>query len=598
LGKTSAGGIQPSLHCLRAFEHTVLPGFRNAGKGGIEVRGVRRFGTISRVLLKHGLGDLAERISDGGDEKEKTLSKDESFLKSGFPSPKRIRLVLEELGPSFVKLGQLMSTRADLFPPEYILEFKKLQDQVAPIPFSDVESVIQRETGRPLKDIFADIDTTSLAAASVGQVHAARLFTGEKVAVKIIRPGIDRKIREDIRLMYYMAEKIERAFEVGRIIGAVNLVREFERIIFRELDMLIEAGSIEKFAYNFKDVEEIYIPRVYWEYTTRSVLVMEHIEGIKMDQVETIRAHGIDPKEIAMIGLRSFSRQLMKFGFFHADPHPGNTIVMYDGRVALVDFGITGYLDEEMMRQIANLFLGYAEHDYDMVMDALMDAGLIDEETMDLKAFRTDLKDMSEAFYGRSLQNISVRDVYDQVMQLVLKYHIRLPRNLLLLLKTFIQTEALGKILGSDASILEVTRPFARELLQKGYDARSLFKNVGRDARITGKYVKAMPKLVHDILKQTAGGRQKVELVHSGLEPLNSNVEKGVNRITMGLIISASLLAAAMVLNSSLELFRFDISFLGIRDVSLTAAFGLVGYIVATFLGIWLVLSILRSGRL
>ncbi len=432
----------------------------------------------------------------------------------------------------------------------------KLQDQVAPIPFSDVESVIQRETGRPLKDIFADIDTTSLAAASVGQVHAARLFTGEKVAVKIIRPGIDRKIREDIRLMYYMAEKIERAFEVGRIIGAVNLVREFERIIFRELDMLIEAGSIEKFAYNFKDVEEIYIPRVYWEYTTRSVLVMEHIEGIKMDQVETIRAHGIDPKEIAMIGLRSFSRQLMKFGFFHADPHPGNTIVMYDGRVALVDFGITGYLDEEMMRQIANLFLGYAEHDYDMVMDALMDAGLIDEETMDLKAFRTDLKDMSEAFYGRSLQNISVRDVYDQVMQLVLKYHIRLPRNLLLLLKTFIQTEALGKILGSDASILEVTRPFARELLQKGYDARSLFKNVGRDARITGKYVKAMPKLVHDILKQTAGGRQKVELVHSGLEPLNSNVEKGVNRITMGLIISASLLAAAMVLNSSLELFR------------------------------------------
>ena len=214
--------------------------------------------------------------------------------------------------------------------------------------------------------------------------------------------------------MYFLAGKAEKALEIGRVIGATNLVREFERNIMRELDMMIEAGSIEKFARNFEEVEEIYIPKVYWDYTTRSVLVMEHIEGMKMDQVEEIRAAGIDPKEVAMIGLRSFSRQLMLYGFFHADPHPGNTIVMYDGRVSLVDFGITGYLDEEMMRQIANLFLGYAEHDYDMVMDALMDAGLINEE-MDLKAFRNDLKDVSESFYGRSLQHISVKDVYDQI---------------------------------------------------------------------------------------------------------------------------------------------------------------------------------------
>ena len=282
--------------------------------------------------------------------------------------------------------------------------------------------------------------------------------------------------------MFTLAEKLEKAFEIGRIVGATNLVREFERIIFRELDMLIEAGSIEKFATNFKDDAEIHIPKVYWDYTTKSVLVMEHIDGIKMDDVEAIRARGIDPGEIAMIGLRSFSKQLMEYGFFHADPHPGNTIVMYDGRVSLVDFGITGYLDEEMMRQIANLFLGYAEHDYDMVMEALTEAGLLKEETMDLVDFRTDLKDMSESFYGRSLRNISVREVYDQVMQLVLKYHVRLPRNLLLLLKTFIQTEALGKILGSDAGIIEVTRPYAKKLLEKGYDARKLLKNMGRDS--------------------------------------------------------------------------------------------------------------------
>ncbi len=195
-------------------------------------------------------------------------------------------------------------------------------------------------------------------------------MNGDRVAVKVIRPGIERKIREDIHLMVFFAEKLEKMFEFARIIGAVNLVKEFERTIFRELDMFIEGGNIEKFAANFEGSQEIYTARIYWEHTVKSVLVMEYIDGIKMDQVEQIRAAGIDPKEIAMIGLRSFSRQLMDFGFFHADPHPGNVIVMYDGRVSLVDFGIIGYLDEEAMMQVANIFLGYAEHDYDMVMDA------------------------------------------------------------------------------------------------------------------------------------------------------------------------------------------------------------------------------------
>lgn len=566
-------------------------------KGIHGLRGIRRFGTISRVLLRHGLGDVSDRLFNGRRAARKA-TEEELVLKSAFPSPKRIRLVLEELGPSFVKLGQLMSTRADLFPPEYIEEFKKLQDRVPPIPFSDVKGVIESELGRPLEAIFEEFSSESIAAASVGQVHIAKLFTGEKVAVKVVRPGIEKKIREDIRLMYYMAEKIEQTFEMGRILAVSNLVREFERIIFRELDMLIEAGSIEKFGTNFKDDPEIHIPAVHWGYTTKSVLVMEHIDGIKMDDVEAIKAHSMDPKEVAMIGLRSFSRQLMEYGFFHADPHPGNTIVMYDGRVGLVDFGITGYLDQEMMRQIANLFLGYAEHDYDLIMDALADAGLINEETMDLKSFRVDLKDMSESFYGRSLQNISVKDVYDQLMQLVLKYRVRLPRNLLLLLKTFIQTEALGKILGSDASILEVTKPFARKLIQRGYDAQSMAKNIGRDARLTGSYVKAMPKFVHDILRQTAQGRQRIEMHHSGLDPVSNQLEKGVNRLTVGIIISASILAASLILNSSQKVLVFTLNFFGLQSISLTSALGVVGYVIATILGIWLIVSILKSGRL
>ncbi len=561
-------------------------------------REMRRFVTITRVLVKHGLGDLVDRRSDRREQQPAESVEQDLAGRAGFPSPHRIRLVLEELGPSFVKLGQLMSTRADIFPPEYILEFKKLQDQVPPIPFPAIKQVVETELKKPLERIFHDFEAQPAAAASVGQVHVATLFSGEKVAVKIIRPGIDKKIREDIRLMYFLAARIEKVFEVGRILGVVNLVKEFERVIFRELDMLIEAGSIEKFAFNFKDVEEIYIPGVYWDYTTRSVLVMEHIDGIKIDQVEAIRAQGIDPKEIALIGLRSFSRQLMQFGFFHADPHPGNTLVLADGRVSLVDFGITGYLDDEMMREIANLFLGYAEHDYDLVMDALVDAGLINEETMDLKAFRTDLKDMSESFYGRSLQNISIRDVYDQVMELVLKYHIRLPRNLLLLLKTFIQTEALGKILGSDASLLEVTKPYAKELLKRGYDAQSMFRNIGRDARVLANYGKTIPKYVNDLLRTAATGKQRLEVLHRGLEPLSGQLERGVNRLTLGVIIAASIVAAALVLNSSEKVVELAAPFFGLSKISLTVLFGLTGYVIATILGIWLIVSIIRSGKL
>lgn len=560
------------------------------------IKGVRRFGAITKVLVKHGFGGLIERLFSSRGKQAKD-SEGDLLFRVGVPSARRIRLALEELGPSFVKLGQLMSTRADIFPPEYIEEFKKLQDRVPPIPFQEVKAVIEKETGRPLSEVFSEFQEQSIAAASVGQVHLGRLHTGEKTAIKVIRPGIERRIREDLRLMYFLAARAEKAMEVARVIGAVNLVREFERNIFRELDMMIEAGSIEKFSRNFEEVQELYIPKVYWEYTTRSVLVMEHIEGIKMDQVEEIRAAGIDPDEVAMIGLRSFSRQLMKYGFFHADPHPGNTIVMYDGRVSLVDFGITGYLDDEMMRRIAHIFLGYAEHDYDMVMDALMDAGLVTED-MDLRSFRSDLKDVSEAFYGRSLRHISVTDVYSQVMELVLKYHIRLPRNLLLLLKTLIQTEALGKILGSDASLLEVTKPFARELLKRGYDTRSMAKNLDREARTVGGYMRTMPKHINDILRRTAEGRQKIEVRHSGMEGVQSQIDKGINRLTVGIVIAASIIAAAMILNSGQKVIEFSLPFLGFQTVSLTAALGVVGYIVATLLGLWLIISILRSGRL
>ncbi|MBI5015956.1 MAG: AarF/ABC1/UbiB kinase family protein [Deltaproteobacteria bacterium] len=567
-------------------------------KGLPSVGDLKRLAGIGRVLAKHGLGEAGERLfrpSEGAAPDSRAVP---AFLRAALPSPRRVRLALEELGPSFVKLGQLMSTRADVFPPSYIDELRKLQDSVPPVPFARVRDVVERELGRPLTEAFAEFDAVPVAAASVAQVHAARLPTGEAVAVKVVRPGIARRIGQDVRLMEYVAGRLERAFEAARLLGLTQVVQEFERTIFRELDMLIEAGNIEKFAGQFAEDDEIRIPRVYWEHTTKSVLTMEHMDGIKMDEVERIRAAGIDPKEVALIGLRSFSRQLMEFGFFHADPHPGNTIVMADGRVSLVDFGITGYLDGDTMRQIANLFLGFADHDYDQVMDALQQAGIVSERTVDLAAFRLDLKDVAEAFYGRSLRHISVVDVYEQVMGLLFAHRIRLPRNLLLLLKTFIQTEALGKILGSDASLLEVTRPYARRLVERNYDNRRLFGHLDRDLRAMAGYLKAMPKAVHDITRQLAAGKQRLELSHTGFERFDAQLDRGVNRLTVGLIVSASVIAASLVLTSTQPVLIFPVHFFGLQTLSVTQVLGLAGYTIATGLGLWLIASILRSRRL
>ena len=570
----------------------------NFSKKKHRVRHIKRFAVISRIMVKHGLGEILDRVFDRDRGGAKVSDEKSMFVGTVYPSPRRIRLVLEELGPTFVKLGQLMSIRADMFPAEYLEEFKKLQDRVPPVPFPELQVVIERELKHPISELFVSIEEESLAAASVAQVHAAELADGASVVVKVIRPGIDKKVREDIRLMYYFAKKFENTFEIGQVIGFVNIVKEFERSIFRELDMHIEAGNIERFAQNFKDSQELYIPKVFWDYTSKSILVMERIEGIRIDRIDEIRALDIDPKEIAMIGLRSFSRQLMEFGLFHADPHPGNSIVMNDGRLGLVDFGITGYLDEKTMLEIANVFLGYAEHNYDMVIDALVDAALINEETVNLKYFRNDLRDVSEPFYGRSLKNISVKDVYDQVMQLLLKYHIRLPRDLMLLFKTFIQAEALGKILGSDAGILEVTRPYAKKLLKQGYDTQKLVHNIARDFRSTRGYLKVFPKLFHDIFKGIAAGKHQIEIRHSGFQQTDAKIEKGINRLTVGLIISASLIAGSLVLDSSEKVMEITIDFLGIHTISITALLGLLGYSLATVLGFWLIFSIFRSGRM
>jgi len=564
----------------------------------LNVKLLWRFVCILTVTVWYIIRDVAGRVSQFASKAIGAPKKNKDTAETEFSSPRIIRLCMERLGPSFIKLGQLLSTRDDILPSEFVNEFRKLQDQVNPIPLTVISSVVEKELGKPLTVLFDRFNSESIAAASVAQVHEAWLFSGERVAVKVIRPDILPIIRKDIRLMYYLAQKMENHSERCRMLGVVNLVKEFERTIFNELDMFVEAGNIERFRNNFKHTRELHICRVYPEFTSRSVLVMEYIDGIKVDQVEAIKAAGIDPGEIGLIGLRSFSRQLMEFGFFHADPHPGNTIVMADGRVSIIDFGLVSYVDDEMMKELANICLGFADHDYDLVMDALKEMGLLDNQEIRLKEFKADLKEVSEPFYGRSLPTISVREVYDKVMQLVLKHRVIMPRNLLLIFKTFVQNEAIGKKLGCTSSILEIARPYAERLLKQSFEPDQLFKRFNAGARKIAGHLQSMPASISGFLANAADNTLSMEIRHTASSTLHQSLEKGINRLIVGIIISASTIAAALILNSSQKLFDIDLGLSGFPEISLTDLLGVTGYVVATFLGLWLIISILRSGRL
>ncbi|MDD5772102.1 MAG: AarF/ABC1/UbiB kinase family protein [bacterium] len=562
-------------------------------------RNTVRLRYILKVFLRHGFRDFIGKLNLEG---YLPLAKTMEFLnvfgdeEKKLTAPERFRMVFEELGPTFIKFGQLLSTRPDYIPSEYIQEFKKLQDNVPPFSKEEVEKIIKKEYGpdASVEQIFKTFDFKPVAAASVAQVHIGTLISGEEVAVKIQRPDIEEVIHQDIRILYRLAGLIERNFEESRLLDPVGIVDEFEKTILKELDFITEGSSIEKFRANFKDFPGIYIPNVFWDYTTRRILVVERVNGLELDEVKKIKEKGHDPKKIADIGLNCFCKQIMEDGFFHADPHPGNSMLMDDGRIALIDFGITGSLDNEMMENIANVFIGYSEHDYEKLVKTFSKMGITNENT-DIPVFKQDLKDLSEPFYGRSLKHISVKEIFDKITQTCLKHNIKLPKDLLLLFKTFLQIEALGRDLDPDSSVLEKAKPYALRLLDRGHNPRVAIKNFKKDMADLYSLMKVIPENVKNVLVQLSKGNLRFEFMHLGFEKINIDIVRGINRITMGIVISASIIGSALVISSGTEVLPVTIT--GFGKVSLTTLIGLLGFTISTLLSIWLVISIIRSDK-
>ncbi len=515
---------------------------RSEGYGNI-----RRVHQILRTLMRYGFYDW---VADLRVSPLLTFINRLLFFrrKPELPAPVRIRLVLEELGPTFVKFGQVLSTRADLLPPDYLEEFKKLQDRVPPFPFEKVKEVVEKELKAPLEERFSTFEEAPVASASIAQVHLATLPDGTEVAVKVKRPGIDRIIDSDISVMYTIAHLLERYVPPARRYRPREVVDEFSRVIHKEQDFTVEGANAQRFYEMFRDDPTVKIPKVFWEYTTPQVLTLERVEGIPVDEVERIKAMGLDVKKIARNGLNAFFKQVFDFGFFHADLHPGNIFTTEEGTIIYLDFGITGRIDNRLRRYLARLLYALVRRDYRTMALIHREMGLISKD-VDIEEFEDALREIAEPIFGRPLEKIDISSLLLKLIRTARRFQMQLQPNLLLLQKSMVIVEGVGRQLYPELNAWEIARPMIyrwmirekvspRRVAERGRDAVSEISEIAMD----------IPRRLHTIMEQTAASDLKIGFVHYRIEELVREVGNLGDRLFLGLVILALLTSSTIML--------------------------------------------------
>lgn len=507
---------------------------------------IGRLNKIIRVLAKYGFGEVAGKIKVFSLIPFFAFGKKYQDKSTGV----RIRLVLEELGPTFIKLGQVASTRADVFPSDWIEELKKLQDNVPPITFSEVKLSIERSLKKPIGEIFETFDETPTASASIAQVHFATIKVDRKiknVAVKVKRPNIEETIEADLSVMLLVAELLEKHVRQARRYRAIDIVGEFARVIHREQDLSVEGGNLHRFRRIFKDEERLYIPDVYWDYTTPDVLTMERISGVPIDEVDAIAAKGLDIKKIATDGIEIFFIQVFEYGIFHGDLHPGNIFVRDDGVIIYLDFGIVGRLDKELRTYLASMLFHLMKQDYHKMALVHRDMGLIGRE-VDIYEFEEALRDISEPIFGRNLEDIRISMLLMDLIETAKRFDMVLQPNLLLLQKSMVIIEGVGRQLYPDVNLWEVAKPLVYKWMAKEKLSPTKIFEKGSEIpkEILGTMVE-LPSQINRLVKTTLDDELRVNFVHNGIEPVITELKNIGKNIGTGLIIAALILGSAII---------------------------------------------------
>ena len=546
---------------------------------------LRRYQHIGGVLVKYGLDELAVGL-------RQRVSWRALFRRPAAPEtrtrPERFRLALQELGPTFIKLGQLLSTRPDLVGPDYIFELEKLQDQVPPVGFDLIRQQIELHLGRPLEQLFAQFDPVPVAAASIAQVHKAVLHSGEVVAVKIRRPGIAQTIRTECEILEGLSGVLGPAFsEAGDEMEPREFVHEFTEAVMKEVDLTNELSNLRQFARSFEKDPTVHIVKAYEPYCSQEVLTMEFIDGIKPTRPEVLQAAGLDCPLIARRGADFVLRQIFDFGFFHTDPHPGNLFILKDNVIAPIDFGQAARLTQTDRRLLGDFIMAIVDLDAGRLVRAFARADMVNSQTNHAHLQR-DLEKLLEVYHSLPIGEIPFTEMASETFNLIRKHHVRPPVEFTMMLKSMMTIENLAISLDPAYRLIEQLRPFAHKINLEQLSPSRLLRGTMHAARDAADLAANLPDDVNVILDKIKQGLFQVHIQHEHLDDLVQTMDKSSNRISFSLVIAGLLVASSFLVPQ-------DKVLLGILNLH---TLGILGYVLATFLGLWLLIGIMRSRRL
>ncbi|MDI3485972.1 MAG: ubiquinone biosynthesis protein [Methanolobus sp.] len=548
---------------------------------------IRRYGKIVDALIKYEFGYIVDRMGLRNLRPLRSrIRRQEKVLKDTDTGPMKARMMLEELGPTYIKLGQILSMRQDLIPPEYANEFSKLQDDVQPFEMNEVEKLIRAELGSEIKDIYQYFEPVPIAAASIGQVHRAKLISGEDVVVKVQRPGIRKIINSDLDIMYSIASFAEEHLPEAKLYQPVGIVEEFERTIKAEMDYTQEGRNADHFARNFRDDPRIYIPKVYWDCTSAKVLTLEFIDGVKSSNFKELDRMEVDRREIGIDVLKAFMKQIYDDGFFHADLHPGNIFIMKDSRIALLDFGMAGFLSQDMRNLLIDDLIALTRGDTVLYIELLRELGSIDENT-DLSALKIDIDQLIYKYYGRPLGQLDTALILEEMINLLRKYQVRVPSNVALLSKGAMTAESFGNLMDRDINLTIIAEPFAKKAIKDRLRLTNIAGSTFRDASNWARVLHKAPIQIGHILDIAERGYLKLRFDPQGFDRVVSEIDAASNRLSFSLIISAIIVGSSFIIQTGMEPHIWGVPLLGV-----------IGFLMAGFLGMWLVVYILRTGRI
>jgi len=551
-------------------------------------RHIERYRQIISVLFKYGFGDIIDILHIGHYIEialPKRIRREHEAIEE-FTLPERVRMAMEELGPTFVKMGQILSTRPDLIPMEFITQFEKLQDDVPPFPFEDAKKTIESELEAPMDTIFQDFDETPVAAASIGQVHRATLATGDDVAVKVQRPDIKKTIEVDLEIMFHLATLLEQNVDAYQIYHPTRIVTEFADTIKKEIDYNNEAFYIERFARQFLDDSTVCVPKVFSEATTAKVLTMEYIDGVKVSDIDRLEKEGFDRKVIAARGADLIFKQIFVHGFFHADPHPGNIVILAGNVVCYLDFGMMGRIDRRTREDIVDLVLAIVRQNEAKATDALLRLTKHDDP-IDRRRLEMDVANIVSQYLEKSLKEVDAGQLLRQFMDLIAQYRLQIPPDLFMMIKAITMVEGFGTVLDPDFDYTSSATPFIKRIqMERMHPKRVAADMLNSGAEIV-HLLKEIPGAFRDILKQAKSGGTTIKFEHLGLEPMQKTLDRVSNRISFAIVLASLVMGSSLIVLAGIPPLWQDIPVIGI-----------IGFLGAGVMGFWLLFSILRHGRM